>query len=165
HEQSLQRIKDFFAQRQIKMTMNNKRQARVFKDSTVFLNKTGMAPGNLVEHKGVRWIFLHGVLREMKQMFSDNVLPYLSSLNAYKFNHSKLLKFIYIGEYTVKDRLYHLIQRQQIPTIAPLATRDDITVHIIAKTIDEKEAKELINNTKHDDLYQAGDYLYGEDEE
>lgn len=165
HEQSLQRIKEFFEQRQIKMTMNNKRQARVFKDSTVFLNKTGMAPGNLVNHKGVRWIFLPGVPREMKQMFSDNVLPYLSSLNGHKLIYSKVLKFIDIGESTLEDKLYHLIQGQQNPTIAPLATRDGITVRITAKAKDEKEAMELINKTKHDILHLVGDYFYGEDEE
>src|SRR5699024_4772884 len=49
HEQSLQRIKDIFSQRQIKMTMNNKRQARVFKDSIVLLNKTGMETAKMVE--------------------------------------------------------------------------------------------------------------------
>src|SRR5699024_4041529 len=135
--------------------------ARVFKDSTVFLNKTGMVPGNLVEHKGDRWIFLPGVPREMNQMFSDNVLPYLSSLNGHKLIYSKELKFIDIGESTLEDRLYHLIHSQYIPTNAPLAITDCITVRITDIASDKKEAMVLINNTNHDVLYHVGDYFYG----
>src|SRR5699024_8372324 len=85
--------------------------------------------------------------------------------NGHKLIYSKVLKFIDIGESTLEDRLYHLIQSQQNPTIAPLATRDGITVRITAKASDEKEAMELINKTKHDVLYHVGDYFYREDEE
>lgn len=163
-EQSLQRIEDFFERKQTHMTSNNKRQARVFKDSTVFLNKTGMAPGNLVEHNGVRWIFLPGVPREMKQMFSDNVLPYLSVLNGDKLIYSKVLKFIGIGESALEDKLYHLMKNQNNPTIAPLATRDGITVRLTVKASDKREAIALINETKQAVLHHVGDFFYGEDE-
>ena len=38
-------------------------------------------PGNIVEYDNVKWIFLPGVPREMKQIFAEDVIPYLRNLN------------------------------------------------------------------------------------
>src|SRR5699024_5611181 len=90
-ELALERIESFFKAQGVEMTPNNKRQARVFEQSTVLENKYGMAPGNLVEYGGNRWIFLPGVPREMKQIFTDDVLPYLRKLNGEQVIESHVL--------------------------------------------------------------------------
>src|SRR5699024_4866507 len=73
--ESMAKIEAFYQRKQVKMSENNRRQARVFKDSQVLENKVGMAPGNLVNYQGKLWAFLPGVPREMKQLFQDEVLP------------------------------------------------------------------------------------------
>src|SRR5699024_2354789 len=95
---SLQKIIDFYRDQGTEMTPNNRRQARVFEDSKVLPNKVGMAPGNLVVYKDVIWIFMPGVPREMKQIFSDEVIPYLKSINGEMVIESKVLNFTGIGE-------------------------------------------------------------------
>src|SRR5690625_378610 len=58
---SLEKIKAYYRKQGQQMTSNNLRQARVFADSLVLDNQVGMAPGNLVEYNGKKWIFLPGV--------------------------------------------------------------------------------------------------------
>src|SRR5690625_7114119 len=82
-----------------------------------------MATGMIVNFKGSKWIFLPGVPREMKQLFTDNVIPFLKNRNGEMIIQSTVLKFIGIGESKLEDELKELIDRQDNPTIAPLADR------------------------------------------
>src|SRR5690625_4879788 len=95
---AMQKIENHYAEQNTIMTLNNRRQARVFQDSIVLENKTGMAPGMITDFKGNKWIFLPGVPREMKQLFTDNVIPFLKNRNGEMIIQSNLLKFIGIVE-------------------------------------------------------------------
>src|SRR5690625_2224566 len=162
---ALKKIEEFYHKQQVTMTPNNKRQARVFKDSNVLENKTGMAPGNIVEYDDVIWIFLPGVPREMKQLFFDDVLPFLKQLNGEMILQSKVLRFTGIGESVLEHKLHSLISTQQNPTIAPLAQKDGVTIRLTAKAGTIEEAEELIEQTKTAVLNEVGDYFYGIDQE
>src|SRR5699024_10622228 len=72
-EKSMRKIEQFFQAQNREMTLNNRRQARVFENSIVLDNKTGMAPGNIIDYNEKKWIFLPGVPKEMKQLFLDEV--------------------------------------------------------------------------------------------
>lgn len=162
---SLNKIEAFFAERNAEMTDNNRRQARVFKDSKVLENLVGMAPGNIVQFHDRTWIFLPGVPREMKQLFTDYVLPYLKERNGEMVIHSTVLRFIGIGESVLEDRLSPIIQAQANPTIAPLAGKDSVTLRISAKAASKETAIDMINEVKEQILEIVGDYFYGEDDE
>lgn len=161
-EKSLQRIKDFFKDQGVEMTPNNRRQARVFENSTILENKYGMAPGNLVEHDEKLWIFLPGVPREMKQIFTDDVLPYLRSLNGEQVIESLVLRFIGIGESTLEHELQDLITNQENPTIAPLSDNDGITIRLTAKAESQEAAEAMLQDTKEHILSRVGTYFYGD---
>src|SRR5699024_4914100 len=90
--QALKRIEKFFESRGETMTENNRRQARVFENSITLHNKFGMAPGNIVTYHDKTWVFLPGVPREMKQLFQDDVLPFLVAKNGQMVIQSKVLK-------------------------------------------------------------------------
>ncbi|HZW67225.1 MAG TPA: competence/damage-inducible protein A [Pseudogracilibacillus sp.] len=163
-EAALEKIIDFYKAQKVTMTKNNERQARVFEDSTVLINKYGMAPGNLVEYEDKIWIFLPGVPREMKQIFADNVLPYLRGLNGEQVIESLVLRFIGIGESILEDKLFDLITNQQNPTIAPLSDKDGITIRLTANARSSEQAKELLLSTKAEILERVGDFYYGEND-
>src|SRR5690625_50976 len=162
---ALEKIEEYYKNQQMTMTPNNKRQARVFEDSKILENKTGMAPGNIVEYDNIIWIFLPGVPREMKQLFSDNVLPYLKELNGEMVLQSKVLRFTGIGESVLEHKLSQLIDTQENPTIAPLAQQDGVTIRLTAKAETMNEAEELLEQTKTTVLKEVGDYFYGIDQE
>lgn len=163
-EASLQTIKQFFKTQQVEMTPNNRRQARVFENSTILQNKHGMAPGNLVEYEGKIWIFLPGVPREMKQIFTDEVLPYLRERNGEQVIESSVLRFIGIGESTLEHELQDLITNQQNPTIAPLSDKDGITIRLTSKAETNDIAKNMLAATKKQILNRVGEFYYGENE-
>lgn len=160
---AMKKIKQFYQKQKLPMTPNNKRQARVFEDSIVLTNKVGMAPGNIVEYQNKYWIFLPGVPREMKQLFSDDVLPYLKNMNGEMIIQSTVLRFTGIGESALEHKLSKLIASQQNPTIAPLAAKDGVTIRLTAKAVSANEANELLERTKTTILKEVGDYFYGVD--
>ncbi len=162
---SMRKIESFYQNRGIQMTPNNRRQARVFEDSMVLENKVGMAPGNIVTYYKKYWVFLPGVPREMKQLFSDDVLPYLKKINGEMVITSTILQFIGIGESVLEDRLSHLISSQHNPTIAPLAKNDGVTIRISAKATTMSDAKKLIEKTKSHILAEVGEYYVGADDD
>lgn len=162
---SLKKIMDFYATRHVEMTENNRRQARVFKDSIVLENLVGMAPGNIITYQNRTWIFLPGVPREMKQLFTDGVLPYLKQKNGEMVIESTVLRFSGIGESSLEDKLSKLIQEQNNPTIAPLAQKDGVIIRVSAKARTTEEAWTMINTVKQRILSIVGDYYYGADHE
>lgn len=159
---SLEKIEAFFRLRGIEMTPNNRRQARVFKGSKVLPNRYGMAPGMIVQYADVLWIFLPGVPREMKQLFSDECLPYLRRLNGEQTIESLVLRFIGIGESILEDRIQTIIRKQSNPTIALLSDRDGITIRLTAKAETKEEADRLLQNVKKEILSRVGSYYYGD---
>src|SRR5699024_4191183 len=160
---TMKKIEQYFSKQHVVMTSNNKRQARVFKNSKVLINKVGMAPGNIVNFEEVKWIFLPGVPKEMKQLFADDVLPYLKDLNGEMVLQSVVLRFTGIGESMLEHKISKLIAEQQNPTIAPLAQKDGVTIRLTAKAGSRQEANELIERTKTTILKELGDYFYGID--
>lgn len=162
---SLQKIVSFFEKHNIEMTPNNKLQARVFKESIVLENKWGMAPGNIVEYNNKTIVFLPGVPKEMKQIFSDSVIPYLKALNGEMVIQSKVLKFIGIGESALEHKLQVLIDKQHNPTIAPLSHKDGVIIRITAKAETIEEANRMLDETKEEILSFTEDYYYGENDE
>jgi len=162
---SMKKIENFYKSMNIEMTENNRRQARVFANSTVLENKTGMAPGCLLDHEDRTWVFLPGVPREMKQLFTDNLIPFLKSRNGHMLIQSKVLKFIGIGESALETQLQKLIRQQSNPTIAPLAQKDGVTVRLTAKSNTEAEADNLLEKTKQAVLDEVGEFYFGENNE
>src|SRR5699024_3097767 len=130
------------------MTDNNKRQARVFEGAKVLTNKTGMAPGMVVEHEEKIWVFLPGVPREMKQMARDDVFPYLKERNGQTLISSTVLRFIGIGESILEDKLRTLIDTQTNPTLAPLSSHEGMTIRLTARASSVHEAESLLEEKK-----------------
>ncbi|MHA6251224.1 competence/damage-inducible protein A [Oceanobacillus sp. CAU 1775] len=166
HIPSMKRIEDYFKRHEWKMTPNNRRQARVFEFAKVLENKTGMAPGMIVEYEGRVWIFLPGVPREMKALFTDDVLPFLYKLTGkQEVIQSSILKFIGIGESTLEHELKDLIHLQTNPTIAPLATDEGVIIRLTAKGRSSEELEMMLNETKSLILEKVGDFFIAENDE
>lgn len=165
HTPSMQKIEAFFLRQERNMTPNNRKQARVFETAKVLENKNGMAPGMIVEYDEKIWVFLPGVPREMKELFTSDVLPFLYQLTGTEaVIKSTILKFVGIGESTLEHELIELIQQQTNPTIAPLATDDGIIIRLTAKAGADEELQGLLNQSKQAILEKVGDYFVAEND-
>ncbi|WP_404452691.1 competence/damage-inducible protein A [Virgibacillus necropolis] len=166
HKPSMDNISQYFDKQQKTMTPNNKKQARVFEGATVLENKVGMAPGMILTHDNKVWVFLPGVPKEMKQLFSDDVLPYIQGLSGETtVIESTMLQFIGIGEAQLEYELKDIIAAQTNPTIAPLAQIEGVAIRLTAKANTINQARELIAETQLKIVDKVGPYLYGIDDE
>ncbi|WP_028782850.1 competence/damage-inducible protein A [Thalassobacillus devorans] len=163
--ESLKRVEHFYQKNNRIMSPNNRKQALVFEHAKVLQNHEGMAPGMIVEHGGVLWIFLPGVPSEMKYLMEKHVLPYLCDY--YDLNTeivSEMLRFIGIGESQLEHELQHMISSQTNPTIAPLASEGEVGLRLTAKGETKEEAESMIASLKKRILDIVGQYYYGSDE-
>ena len=78
----LDKLEDFFARRGLEMPEKNKIQAHIPAGAKPLPNNRGTAPGIMAETDGKVFAALPGVPSEMKQMFSESVLPQLEQLTS-----------------------------------------------------------------------------------
>jgi nicotinamide-nucleotide amidase len=164
--QAMENIEHYFAQRQRRMTENNRRQALVLEGATIFPNETGLAPGMAIETKSCTYLLFPGPPSELIPMFERYAIPYLQGKRAdSSVVHSKVMRFCGIGESELETRLQDLIEQQTSPTIAPLAKEDEVTLRLTsrARSIADAEAemREVIDEVRK----RVGEYLYGWDQD
>ncbi|TCL44570.1 competence/damage-inducible protein A [Harryflintia acetispora] len=160
--ESLEKIEGYFRRSGRQMTENNKKQAYMPKDCTIFENKNGTAPGCAIEQDGKIAILLPGPPREMGPMFEHCVLPYLSRFQDTVLV-SRNLHFFGIGESALEARLYGLMTGSTNPTVAPYAKTGEVMLRVTASVRREEDAPALIEPVIGQIKELAGEYLYGID--
>ncbi|MGL4731069.1 MAG: competence/damage-inducible protein A [Clostridium sp.] len=143
HEESLKRIEDRFKKLDRDMAKNNIKQAYFPKDAIVLSNDNGTAPGCIIEENNKIIINLPGPPKEMKPMFEESVIPYLSKFQK-EVLVSKMIKVIGIGESSAEEMIANIIENQTNPTVAPYAKEGEVNFRITARAQDEESAKSLI---------------------
>ena len=129
-----------------KMTENNLKQAYVPDTSTVLMNDFGTAPGVAVEKDGKVLIMLPGPPREMKPMFENQVIPYLSKFSDHVLFSSNV-NIIGMGESSVEEKLYDLMTASNNPTLAPYVNDGEVRVRITGRGRNPDEAKDIVSKT------------------
>ncbi|KNB72804.1 competence/damage-inducible protein A [Brevibacillus reuszeri] len=160
--EAMKRIEDFFLQRGIVMTENNRKQALVLAGSHVFSNDFGMAPGMAIRHDSSTFVLLPGPPSELYPMVERHVMPYLIGLLPQKqVFHSHVLRFYGIGESALEEHLLDLIEKQDNPTIAPYAKEFEVTLRITARASSTEEGEALILPVEKEIRDRVGQYVYG----
>lgn len=160
--EAMERIEQFFLQRGIVMTENNRKQALVLSGSHVFPNDFGMAPGMAIRHDSCTFVLLPGPPSELYPMVEHYVMPYLTDLLPEKrVFHSHVLRFYGIGESALEERLLDLIEKQDNPTIAPYAKEFEVTLRITARASTAEEGEALILPVEEEIRKRVGEYVYG----
>ncbi|MGF7048816.1 nicotinamide-nucleotide amidase [Paenibacillus sp. DS2015] len=163
---AMEHVDNFFVQRGIHMTENNRRQALVIEGSTPLANSTGLAVGNAISHEGKYYIVLPGPPKEMKPMFQDEAKRWLlqHALTNEMPIYSTMLKFAGIGESALEERLLDLINNQNDPTIAPYAKEGEVTVRISTKAPSKKEAMIKLDALEAQIQALLPDHLYASED-
>lgn len=161
---TLDKIRAYFEQRQTPMTENNRRQALMIEGGTPLPNDSGMAVGTALEHKGVKYILLPGPPRELKPMFENYALPWITQSMKMKPLYSKMLKFAGIGESSLASKLEDLIQTQVDPTLAPYAKEGEVTLRVSTKAEHEQQAFEKMEPLIKEIKRRVGEYIYAQEE-
>ncbi|NLK99002.1 MAG: competence/damage-inducible protein A [Epulopiscium sp.] len=162
-QKSLDWIESYFSKLGRVMTENNRKQAYFPEGAVIFHNAYGTAPGCAIEVGEKKIILLPGPPREMKPMFENSVIPYLSQFQDGVLV-SKVLRICGIGESHVEDLLKDILNAQTNPTIAPYAKTGEVTLRITSKAKTKDEASKMIIPVEEQIRNILGDHIYGEGE-
>jgi len=164
-EELLAQISEFFANRDIKMSQNNKVQAYVPAGTGALRNNVGTAPGIIAEHEGKIFVCLPGVPAEMKQMFAESVAGKLKQAGGGQVVLMRKLNCFGTGESVIAEKLGDLMQRDRNPLINCTVSGGIITLHIVATAKDKNVAEEMVEKNIQQLREILGDLAYGADEQ
>lgn len=164
-ELAMAKLDRFFASRPGRVrTPNNERQAQIVEGSQALQNPAGLAVGGMIEQDGVTYIVLPGPPSELKAMFSESLLPFLTQSQQQLY--SRVLRFFGIGESQLVTVLADLIDKQTDPTIAPYAKVGEVTLRLSTKADSQEEANVRLNQLEEilqRDHLRVFFYAYGDD--
>ena len=142
-DRSMERIAEYFAERDIKPTENNWKQAMIPEGAIVMDNHNGTAPGIIIEAEHARIILLPGPPNEMIPMFEESAAPYLDKLTPGVIC-SQTVKICGVPESQVETVVKDMIDTQTNPTIATYAKTGEVHIRVTASAENEKAANKLI---------------------
>lgn len=165
-ELAMAKLDRFFASRPGRVrTPNNERQAQIVEGSQALQNPAGLAVGGMIEQDGVTYIALPGPPSELKAMFSESLLPFLTQYQQQLY--SRVLRFFGIGESQLVTVLADLIDKQTDPTLAPYAKVGEVTLRLSTKADSQEEANVRLNQLEEEilqrDHLRVFFYAYGDD--
>lgn len=153
-------IRSFFNSRGIPMPEQNVKQAWLIPSAESLLNPMGTAPGWFVR-RGDRVIAcMPGVPREMRRMFSEQVVPRLLPLLSGAVIVSRTLKTIGIGESAAEQAILDIVH-ERFPIVATYAKNDGVHVRITAMTGDIAKSTEAVDATERRIRDRIGNHVYG----
>ncbi len=166
HEESLERIRTYFARTGRKMPVNNEKQAMMPRGAHVFTNNYGTAPALAIStdtepHKTV--IMLPGPPGELMPIFKEEVEPYLKSCS----DSVLVSKNIYIfgmGESAVDEVIKSIMRDSVNPTVAPYCKEGEVRLRVTAKADDEQTAASMCDGViEQICASEVGNFVYGID--
>lgn len=165
-ELAMAKLDRFFASRPGRVrTPNNERQAQIVEGSQALQNPAGLAVGGMIEQDGVTYIVLPGPPSELKAMFSESLLPFLTQSQQQLY--SRVLRFFGIGESQLVTVLADLIDKQTDPTLAPYAKVGEVTLRLSTKADSQEEVNVRLNQLEEEilqrDHLRVFFYAYGDD--
>lgn len=160
-ENSLAKIENYFKNKGMPMASSNKKQALLPVGSTVFHNSCGTAPGAAMEKDGKHILILPGPPGELKPMFFEYAVPYLSRFSdGVIVSHN--IRTFGIGESQMAEKAGELLSLQN-PTVAPYAKSGEALLRVTAKADSANQAEELMRPVIDEIKARLNKYIYGID--
>lgn len=155
----LAEIKSFFARICRPMSPSNEKQAMIPEGGIVLTNEMGTAPGIQMKFGAAEFFFLPGVPKELYQIFTDFVMPWLAAQSRGAVAE-KILHCFGMPEASIDERLQgvelfgtRLSFRVKFP---------EILLKVVARTEDIQTSKELTNKAAAAIRERLGIIIYGE---
>ncbi len=165
HEDVLEELKDRFVKRGMVMPAIVQNQALLPQGASFFPNKNGSAVGICITEKGKIFIALPGVPKEMIQILTDEVLPYLRGLKTNLSTFVTTLHTVNISEATIAELIKPNLKIPQGTKLAYLPGYDGVDLRIISRANSPDEAEQKVNRLVTHINSVCSKYIYGQDDE
>lgn len=165
----VKKLHEFFSRVKRPLAKSNLRQAMLPRGSTLLPNDRGTAPGIFLEHDGHIIVLLPGPPGELFPMFREHVIPLLRKNLEQDRDlavlRSKVLRITGLGESVMVERIKDILERQENPTIAPLAKGGEVHLRITARASSVEEAESMLEDKALEIREILKDAVYGEGDE
>ena len=158
---SLERVEEFFRNRNAEVPAECERYARLPRGCTVFPNDHGCAPGCAVSRYGQNVLILPDRLSEVMPMFSDYVAPYLTILTDGTIV-SRTIGVFGMSEAVLTERLADLMSEAN-PAVSLYAKDGEAILRVTARAADRGAAYALCDPVVEDIRQRLGVNVYGVD--
>ena len=142
------------------LTQNNLKQAYFPKGSIVMPNRRGTAPGCIVEQGEKAVAVLPGPPRELKDMFEQQLEPYLLKRREMNLT-SRFFRIFGVGESNVETILLDLFHSQN-PTLALYCGAAEVTARLTASGKPGEDLSPLLDPVEAEILKRLGNSVYAE---
>jgi len=167
----LDKLQEFFTKLGRTMPQSNAIQALIPRGATMIDNANGTAAGidaTFVsgDQKTICRVFvMPGVPKEMKAMFSRDVLPHIAKQSGGAVILSRTLHTFGLGESTVAERLGDLMNRARNPSVGTTVSQGIVSLRLNARFGSREEAARELEATETACRLALGEMIFGADEE
>lgn len=178
----LQHLESYFQKLGRQMPEKNKVQALIPNDAELIWNHYGTAAGiraryetytvfkdkalvSLIDPHVCAIFVLPGVPKEMKAMFTNDVLPRVKLHSGHGVILSKTVHTFGLGESSVAEKLGELMARTRNPSVGTTVANGIVSLRINARFGNREQAEKELAATERECREALGDIIFGSDEE
>jgi len=161
----LETIRQRFTSRGMEMPALTQNQALLPQGATFFPNKFGSAVGICIAEQGRVFIALPGVPVEMQQIMTDEVIPYLASLNIGQAISAITLRTTGIGESHLSEMITPNLRLEPGVKLAYLPHYGSVDLRVVATGATKTETNEKAERLARHIEKMVGNYVFGRGEE
>jgi nicotinamide-nucleotide amidase len=166
NEQWLVKLEAFFTKLGRVMPQTNKIQAMIPRGARMMDNSAGTAAGIRANLFGGCELFvMPGVPKEMKAMFSRDVLPFIKEHTGGAVILSRTLHTFGPGESTVAERLAKLMDRKRNPSVGTTVSNGYVSLRVNSRFASLEQARTQLEQTEAACREVLGDLIFGADDE
>jgi nicotinamide-nucleotide amidase len=171
NESWLAELHKFFEARGRKMPDANRIQAMIPRGATMVFNHNGTAAGIDAmyvsgDQKTICRVFvMPGVPKEMKAMFTRDVLPHVKQMSGGAVILSRTLHTFGLGESAVAERIGPQMMRDRNPSVGTTVSGGVVSLRINSRFGSMAEAEQKLAETEDACRAALGDLIYGQGDE
>ncbi len=163
---ALKNLKDYFAQRGLKMPAGNARQAYIPEGSHPVYNTVGTAPGLIIDYRDRTIICLPGPPREMQPMFDSGIAPFLKKRFKSEWVFmTRTIKTVGLPEARVDRIVKDLLKLSPPTTVGIYAKLREVHLVIMAKAKSGRLAARAMAGIEKKIRDRLKGYIFGCDDE
>ncbi|MDD3656888.1 MAG: competence/damage-inducible protein A [Atribacterota bacterium] len=146
----------------VTISPSNLKQAFLPEGSRCILNPYGTAPAMILEKEGRIIVALPGVPLEMKNLITEQIIPFLEKrFPNLQHMQSQIIRISGLGESTVNDKIKDFINRNHKLNIGIYASPEDIQIQLNALAKTPEETKKILDQASEQLKVLLGDYIFG----